>query len=255
MTETDALERIRKINKNIVNKNGEIDSFGTQLINLLSGEFDVTKPMVITGNSNSMSYIDKINPNCPLVINVSTFIKIQNKHSVPLNMINSIENMLKESVLAFESLTEDESIIILTNRNHDLSNDPYIISCRYEKKVGVIQVNEITSFYDKQRFQNFLINTYEQNKTIYKNKKTEQYFNLNRLQLPQELIYALSNYYDRLSFNKSQVELDGMKERQNNQKERSTSIKEKKEEAKQVMVAKKKLKLSAPTNDKKIIDR
>jgi len=41
-----------------------------------------------------------------------------------------------------------------------------------------------------------------------KMKKTEQYFILNWLQLPEDMKYALSDSYDKQSFSKSQVEKD-----------------------------------------------
>ena len=53
-----------------------------------------------------------------------------------------------------------------------------------------------------------ITNTFELNKMFYKNKKTEQYIETRGLQLPKAAIYALSDSYDKASFNKSQVEQD-----------------------------------------------
>ncbi len=202
------IDVIRKINKNIVHEDGTIDSFDKQIIDLLSGEFDLTKPLIINSDSSSIPYVDLIWNDLPLVMNVSTFIKLQNKHFLSLGMIRDIEKHLKNSVLAIESMTENESVVIITDLVSNVTNEPYIVTCRYEKKIGMIRVNEITSFYDRRKFENFLINTYEQDKEFYKSKKIEQYLHLNRLQLPQELQYALSNSYFRNSFTKSQVDDD-----------------------------------------------
>lgn len=202
------IEKIKKINKAIIRNDGSIDSFRKQLFNLINGEFDVTKPLILNESSLSIGYVDKIDEEYPLIMNISTFIKIQNKHFLSLELISNLNSLLENSVLAFDSLTENESVVFLTDVNHEINADPFIITCRYEKKVGYVQVNEITSFYDKRKFQKFLIKTYDADKILYKNKKTEQYFKSARLQLPLDLEYALSNDYDRPSFTKSQVEAE-----------------------------------------------
>lgn len=66
-------------------------------------------------------------------------------------------------------------------------------------------MNEITSMYDKRSIENFISSTFNSEKTFYKRKKIEHTSILNRLQLPQELTYALSNSYDKCAFRKSQV--------------------------------------------------
>lgn len=143
------LDIIHKINKNLIQEDGSIDNFQTQIIDLLSGNFDVTKPMIIDDNSKCMDYVLKIDKSYPMVMMVSTFIKLQNKHQLTLRMIQRVEEIIKESSLCFESLTEDESVVFLTEELHSLSGDPFIVTCRFEKKAGVVSVNEITSMYDK----------------------------------------------------------------------------------------------------------
>jgi len=141
---------------------------------------------------------------------VSTVIKIKDKHDIGYEFVSNCEKMLRESVLAFESLTQPESIIILLDEFEVNSGNPIIAICRKDKDMGIggILINEITSIYDKERFVNFLLRSYECNKTFYKNKKTEQYFTPDRLQLPEDIKYALSADYYRTFFTKSQVEQD-----------------------------------------------
>lgn len=202
------LEKIKKINKTIIHKDDSIDSFEKQLVDLISGDFDITYPMVISEDSSMLNYISLVNEQNPLIMNVTTFIKLQNKHNLEFKMIKNIIALLNDSVLAFESLTEKESVVILTNEFDKTTGSPYIITCRFDKKVYSLSVNEITSLYDKQKFDNMLIRTFDENKMFYKNEKTEQYFNLNGLYLSQALKYALSCNYDKKSFTKSQVLID-----------------------------------------------
>lgn len=204
------IDIIRKINKNIVHNDGTIDSFDKQLIQLMSGVFDTKYPLVISEVSDSIQYISENSTSNPLIINSSTVTKLKDKHDLGYEFVSEIENYLKDSVLAFDSLTRENSVVILLNEFEEDTNDPMIAICRLEKDmgIGITNINEITSIYDKERFINLLVRSYEQGKFFYKNEKTEQYFTPIRLQLPQDIRYALSNSYFRSSFNKSQVETD-----------------------------------------------
>ena len=197
------IELIRKINKTIVRKDGTFDNFDKQLIKLMSGVFDVKYPMVVSADSRCVSYVDNLDFNAPLVMNVSTVIKIKDKHEIGYEFVSNCEQMLKESVLAFESLKFQDSLIFVLDELDSVTGNPIIAICRKNKHMGLkgFYVNEITSIYDKRTLSNLLVRTYTANKT----KKTEQYFTPNGLQLPQDIKYALCNYY-KPSFNKSQVE-------------------------------------------------
>lgn len=213
------VENIKKINKRIVHEDGTVDSFQQQIIDLISGNFDTSYSMVVASDTQSLEYVGAINKEQPLLMNVSTFVKLQNKHNLDLTTICNIEKMLKDSVLAFESLTENGSVVIVTEQHDKFTNEPIIISLRYVKTVGAISVNEVTSVYDRHKFVNFIENTFNKDRMFYKNEKTEQYFHLNRLQLSQELSYALSNKYYRQSFSKKQYEEDMKNEQEKQYKE------------------------------------
>ena len=207
MSETDIIKRI---NKNIIDQSGHILSFDKQLIQLMSGVFDTRFPLVINKTTHSLDYINLIDSEKPLLINSSTVIKLRDKHDLGYEFVSEIENKLKNSVLAFDSLTQNTSKIILLNEFDEDTGDPMIAVCRYDKDMdeGTTIVNEITSVYDKERFINFLTKSYKENKKFFKNEKTEQYFIPIWLQLPEDMRYALSDSYGKQVFNKSQVEQD-----------------------------------------------
>lgn len=127
--------------------------------------------------------------------------------------VSNCEMYLKESVLAFDSYQHDTSKIILLDEVDD-DGFPMIAICRENKDMGGnLLLNEITSIYEKEKLEQLLNRSYENDKTFYTNKKTEQYVKSRGLQLSKGLTYALSNYYTRASFNKSQVEQDLAKEK------------------------------------------
>lgn len=202
------IETLRKINKNIIHNDGTIDSFDKQLIQLMSGVYDTRFPLVVSDNTKSLSYIENFAIDNPLTMNVSTVIKLREKHDIGYEFVSNCEKYLKDSVLAFDSYQHDTSKVILLNEVDD-DGFPMIAVCRENKDSGQgFVINEITSIYEKETLEKMIDKTYELNKFFYKNEKTEQYIESRGLQLSKGAMYALSSSYDKSSFCKSQVEGD-----------------------------------------------
>lgn len=198
---------IKKINKNIVHDDGTIDSFEQQLIDLSGGVFDTQYPLIVDGNTTCLSYIDEIDENIPLIMNVSTAVKIREKHDIGFAYVSRCTSLLKKSVLAFDSIKYKSSKVVVLDDFTDDGN-PIVAICRLNKQIGCVYVNEINSIYDRQRFSNYMINAYNANCTFYKNEKTEHYITSHWSQLPDDMIYALSTENYKHSFTKNQVEQD-----------------------------------------------
>lgn len=202
-------DMIKSINKTIVHEDGKIDSFDKQLINLSGGIFDVRFPLVVSDNTGCLNYISTINESKPLTMMVSTAIKIREKHDIGFAYVSQVNDLLKNSIMAFESLKHDTSVIVLLDDYDDI-DDPMVAVLRTDKKVGYVDVNEITSIYDRERFSSLLQRTYDSNCTFFINdkEKTEQIINSFQFQVLDDLKFALSTSYDKYSFNKCQVEQD-----------------------------------------------
>lgn len=67
----------------------------------------------------------------PLCIDVKTVIKCERKHSLDLSFVSHIDDYIRESCLAFESLTQETSIVFVLNRKSDTFELPYIMSNTY----------------------------------------------------------------------------------------------------------------------------
>ena len=200
------IEELRRINSDIVHEDGSIDSFDRQLIDLSSGLYNVTNPMVVSPESKSIAFAGGVDKSKPIVINVSTVIKLREKHQLGYAFVSRINEMLDKSYLAFDSLVQDTSRIFLLDESSELQTYPLIAVCRYDKNIKMIEVNEITSIYEKTDFDKFLLKTYENNKNFYCNEKTKASIKSHAgFQLPREIIDALSVINYSGSFNKSQI--------------------------------------------------
>lgn len=202
------IDTLRKINKNIVHDDGTIDSFEQQLIDFMFGEYDYNYPFVISTNSEGLKLVMDIDLDKPLCIDVKTVIKCERKHSLDLSFVSHIDDYIRESCLAFESLTQETSIVFVLNRKSDTFELPYIAICRTDKKYGEYVVNQITSIYDKEKLESLIQRTYDANKKFYVNEKSRAFIKSAELQLPINLINALSTSYDKQCLTKSQVEQD-----------------------------------------------
>lgn len=200
------LDNVRRINHTIVHDDGVIDSFERQLLYLNSGIFDVTMPLVVSPNSIGIDYLN-VNKEKPITMRVGTAQKIRDKHAIGYAFVGQCLDLIKNSVLAFDSLTHPTSKVVVLDVFNEEGN-PYIAICRTNKRMSGVEVYEITSIYDKKNIAEFMTRTYMSDKRFYKNKKTEQYIKSHRFQLPREMIYALSDDYYKSSFNKSQVDND-----------------------------------------------
>lgn len=200
------IEELRRINSDIVHEDGSIDSFDRQLIDLSSGVYNVTNPMIVSPESKSIAFAGGVDKSKPIVINVSTVIKLREKHQLGYAFVSRINEMLDKSYLAFDSLVQDTSRIFLLDESSELQTNPLIAVCRYDKNIKMIEVNEITSIYEKTDFDKFLLKTYENNKNFYCNEKTKASIKSHAgFQLPREIIDALSVIDYSGSFNKSQI--------------------------------------------------
>ena len=166
-------DMIKSINKTIVHEDGKIDSFDKQLINLSGGIFDVRFPLVVSDNMGCLNYISTINESKPLTMMVSTAIKIREKHDIGFAYVSQVNDLLKNSIMAFESLKHDTSVIVLLDDYDDI-DDPMVAVLRTDKKVGYVDVNEITSIYDRERFSSLLQRTYDSNCTFLSMIKKKQ---------------------------------------------------------------------------------
>lgn len=200
------LDDIRKINRNIVKEDGNLMSFKEQLFDLLVGDYDFNNAMIINDNSKSLEFAG-IEPNKIITINPNKILSIHKEHNISFAKLAELEDILNKSPLAFDSLTQKTSKVIVLNEK-DSYGDIMIAICRFDAENRHIDVNQISSIYGKKNFEKFIERTYEEEKTFYLNEKTERFLQVEGLQLPNEMKNSLleSNYIGWI--NKNQEHLD-----------------------------------------------
>lgn len=183
------IENIKKVNKDIV-KDGRVQSFKEQLFDVFTGGYDLNNMMVVSDNSKTLNYVDGIDENKIITISPNKVLKVMTEHKLSLQELGEIENLLENSVIAFDSLTHESSRVVVLNKQ-DIDGNILIAIFKTDTTVNVLDVNQITSIYGKKNFENFINRTYEAGKNIYVNDKTKEFVDTQGLQLPNCITNSL----------------------------------------------------------------
>lgn len=187
------LDKIKKISKWAINKSGKLKSFKEQFNEFRNKELPSGVQLIVKDNSNSLQYANiKNNPIVTSQKTLNKFINDGKHNNIPLYIIENLVSELDNSVLAMESKTVPNSRIIVLDEY--VGQKPVIVTMNLDKTNAKIEINEISSVYDKNDFQTLLNTTVEYNKTVYTNEKTEEWLIRNRLQLPTRFANPSASY-------------------------------------------------------------
>jgi len=185
------LTKFKKLFKSSFDENGNIKNFKTQVLDFINKKTPSGEQLLVKPNSQSLSYAN-LNDQ-PIVYSQKDLSKsLTGKHSeqVPRSVIDNLPTELDNSVLAMDSRTHDNAkVFILNSKNKD--GVPLIATIHQNRNVAEIEVNALTSVYEKNDIQDFINNTAKGNKNIYTNNKTNEWLFREGLQLPKRFANSL----------------------------------------------------------------
>lgn len=182
-------ESVRRINQKLIQKDGSMKSFTVQLLEYEYGIYPNSLPFVVSNTTMFLNGVDI--DNYPLIINQSTVEHIKNKHDINNSFIMHLEKMLRNNVLVMESRKHEDSLVVVTDY-FDQKKKPIIVIVRKGFYTGYVLTNQITSVYGKTHLKDLIEATYNDGLQFYPNKKTRHFISSQRLQLPPDVIRALS---------------------------------------------------------------
>lgn len=163
------------------------ESYKEQLLRYELKVLDNKNAILINENSEKLKYAN-INSN-PLVIEPKTIEKIKTKHQLNLEFLIKLDELVQNSIFAFDSIQHDTSKIFVLNEKNN--NNQIIFIVRENKQEKHILVNEITSVYDKEKLQNLINITCNQGKNVYINPEKEIEFLSLNFSVPLNRIYNI----------------------------------------------------------------
>ena len=184
---------VRKINPSLVQDDGRLKSFAEQLLEYEYGVYPKDKPFVIS--NITMRLNDAQVMPYPIVISQSTVEHIKKKHDIRNTSIMKIERMLQNNVLVLESRKHRDSLVVVTDCI-DEEDRPIVIIMRKGFMTADMMTNKISSMYSKRSIEDFLDASFRDGCQFYPNEKTEHWLTSQRLQLPPDVVTALSYHYN-----------------------------------------------------------
>lgn len=163
------------------------ESYKEQLLRYELKVLDNKNAILINENSEKLKYAN-INSN-PLVIEPKTIEKIKTKHQLNLEFLIRLDELVQNSIFAFDSIQHDTSKIFVLNEKNN--NNQIIFIVRENKQEKHILVNEVTSVYDKEKLQNLINITCNQGKNVYINPEKEIEFLSLNFSVPLNRIYNI----------------------------------------------------------------
>lgn len=163
------------------------ESYKEQLLRYEFKVLDNKNAILINENSEKLEYAN-INSN-PLVIEPKTIEKIKTKHQLNLEFLIKLDELVQNSIFAFDSIQHDTSKIFVLNEKNN--NNQIIFIVRENKQEKHILVNEVTSVYDKEKIQNLINITCNQGKNVYINPEKEIEFLSLNFSVPLNRIYNI----------------------------------------------------------------
>ena len=174
-------EKLKKMSRWLFDSTGNLKPFKEQINDYINGKLPSGTMLIVAKDSQNISYTQV--SNVPITMRQRDVKKYFTKHSnLSKDILENLDMELKDSVLGLSSLTMDNAIIIVLNK--ESNGNPIIVSISLDKPNASILVNEITSVYDKRKFQDFLNRTAKAGGNFYTNKNTKEWLFRNRLQLP-----------------------------------------------------------------------
>lgn len=131
-------------------------------------------------------------PSLPVVMTQNTAKKVlQDKHGLSVDVVKSLPKHLEQPVAVFDSVTQPDALVILTESQHN--GKPVIAAIHLDVQRGSVQVNNIASVYGKDNAREWLLTQLRQNTRYYDKKKLLALIRPAGLQLPGKPSNTRSN--------------------------------------------------------------
>ena len=180
----------RAIASNLYHHDGKIKSFEEQLNDYVYNEMPSGSMFVVAESSQKAGV--KECADLPIVMRQSIVQKITVAHDLSLADLRNLPTWLKDYPLALESLSDINSIVLITDAK-DIHGNEILIALHLEKEYQNLELNEISSIYGKKNLAYLIENTFAAGKSIYVNERTGNWLQLAGLPLPELVANYLSN--------------------------------------------------------------
>lgn len=130
-------------------------------------------------------------PDLPILMRKSVVDKVACEHEIPLREMAELPNWLRSYPLAMESITQPNSIVIITS-DFDSHGNEILVALHLNQERRGLEINEVASIYGKRNLAYLIENTIRAGKCVFINKRTGDWYRRAGLPLPERVASHLS---------------------------------------------------------------
>ena len=185
------IEGIRALSSSAVGPDGSLRPFAEQVRDYAFGAMPSGDQFLVSPSTHGLGLT--MVSDLPLLMRQRTMRKVQADHDISLDEITRLPEWIRGNVLAMESITEENALVVVADAT-DVHGNDIIVALHLDLNRQGIDINEVASAYGKRNISYLIENTVDLGKNVYANERTGDWLLHSGLPLPEQTASRLYDY-------------------------------------------------------------
>lgn len=186
------VDDIRALSSSAVGPDGSLRPFAEQVRDYAFGAMPSGDQFVVSPSTHALALT--MVSDLPLLMRQRTMRKVQADHDISLDEITRLPEWIRGNVLAMESITEENALVVVADAT-DIHGNDIVVALHPDLDRRGVDVNEVASTYGKRNLAYLIENTVNLDKKIYTNDRTGDWILRTGLPLPERIASRLQDDY------------------------------------------------------------
>ena len=185
------VDDIRALSSSAVGPDGSLRPFAEQVRDYAFGSMPSGDQFLVSPSTHGLGLT--MVSDLPLLMRQRTMRKVQADHDISLDEITRLPEWIRGNVLAMESITEENALVVVADAT-DVHGNDIIVALHLDLNRQGIDINEVASAYGKRNISYLIENTVDLGKNVYANERTGDWLLHSGLPLPEQTASRLYDY-------------------------------------------------------------
>ena len=185
------VDDIRALSSSAVGPDGSLRPFAEQVRDYAFGTMPSGDQFLVSPSTHGLGLT--MVSDLPLLMRQRTMRKVQADHDISLDEITRLPEWIRGNVLAMESITEENALVVVADAT-DVHGNDIIVALHLDLNRQGIDINEVASTYGKRNISYLIENTVDLGKNVYANERTGDWLLHSGLPLPEQTASRLYDY-------------------------------------------------------------
>lgn len=186
------VDDIRALSSSAVGPDGSLRPFAEQVRDYAFGSMPSGDQFLVSPSTHGLGLT--MVSDLPLLMRQRTMRKVQADHDISLDEITRLPEWIRGNVLAMESITEENALVVVADAT-DIHGNDIVVALHLDLDRRGVDVNEVASTYGKRNLAYLIENTVNLDKKIYTNDRTGDWILRTGLPLPERIASHLQDDY------------------------------------------------------------